>query len=151
MKRGFTLFEMVAALVLLGITGALAGLMLTSTVERYNLERDAAAMNQKVENAMARIIKELTWAVPGSVIIENSGRTLRWESRHPARAGEGEQELTWSGVAGDPLLLEGAELLDRVDSFFIPDTLGAGHVDVQLQPAVHSGVKQTRVYLRDDI
>lgn len=153
MKRGFTLFEVIAVFVLLGITGAFAGMMLSSTVKQFSLERDAAAMNQKVEVAMARIVKELTWARPDSVVVSDGDRTLRWESRHPTRSGE-EQELTWNGVSGGDLLLGPIDaspqpLLNEVESFAAISS--AGYLQIQIRSGVQPTLHQTRIYLRDDI
>lgn len=151
MKRGFTLIEIVGVLVLLGITGVFAGMMLSSTVQRFTQEKEAAAMNQKTEAAMARLVKELTWANPTSLSITNAGRTISWQSRHPERIGDGTQTLSWNGTPGSDLLLQGQPLLDRVDFFEIPDTVSGGSVTIKLRNTVQSTLHSTLIYLRDDI
>lgn len=132
-RAGFTLIEVVATLVLVGIVAAIAGLMLTSSVQRYTLERTAAATNQKLEITLGRLVKELDWADWATVQVQDSGRTLRWTSRHPDRVADGLQTLTWNGTAGTDLTLGGRALIDRVASFAVADTVAAGYVEAQLQ------------------
>ena len=131
-RRGFSLIEVIAVLVLMGILAAIAGLMLTSTVQRYGLEREAAANNQKLEVALARMVKELDWADWTTVQVQDAGRTLRWTSRHPDRVGDGQQTLTWNGTAGADLLLNSRALIDRVQSFAVADTVASGYVEAEL-------------------
>lgn len=132
-RRGFSLVEVIAVLVLVAIMAGIVGLMLTSTVQRYTLERNAAASNQKAETATARIAKELDWANWATVEVLDGGRTLRWTSTHPDRVGAGLQTLSWSGTNGDDLTLGGSALADSVALFQVADTVASGFIEVELQ------------------
>lgn len=116
-RSGFSLIEVIAVLVLLGILALTVGLMVGPVVQRYTLERDAIAAQGALQVAAARMAKELSWAQSATVAVSDGGRTLSWQSAHPQRAGDGLQVLSWNGTAGAELTLNGAPLLQQVVDF----------------------------------
>jgi prepilin-type N-terminal cleavage/methylation domain-containing protein len=58
-QKGFTLVEMIAALVLAGILSALAGMGVVAGVQGYLFAKDTASVNEKAQLALMRINREL--------------------------------------------------------------------------------------------
>jgi prepilin-type N-terminal cleavage/methylation domain-containing protein len=58
-QKGFTLIEMIAVLLLVGIMAALAGLGIVTAVQGYIFSKDNAAISEKAQLAVARINREL--------------------------------------------------------------------------------------------
>lgn len=133
MKKAFTLIEIIASLALLGILSAIIGLMLSSTIQRYGLERQGAADNQKLHNAVARITKEFSFADWSSVSIDNNGRSVSWLSLHPERVSMVPNSLDWPGPGNPELLLNGTPLIDRVEAFSITGSVSAGSLEFSLR------------------
>jgi prepilin-type N-terminal cleavage/methylation domain-containing protein len=121
-ERGFTLVEVIATLVLLGLAAVFATMLLETSTRLFVEGRNATQDSEKIQVAMNRLVKELTFASLGSVVVPNN-RTIRWTSQHADRVGESGL-ATWSGVAGDDLRLStsvysGAPLIDHVGSFTV--------------------------------
>ncbi|MCC5833530.1 MAG: type II secretion system protein [Opitutales bacterium] len=148
MKRGFTLIEVIASLVLLGIVSAIVGLMLGTSVQRYGLERNAAADNQKADIALSRIVKELTSANWSSIQITDEDRRIEWVSIHPGRIASGVNSLSWQGEPGGDLRLNGYTLIDRVRFFAVSETTTSDSIEVKLQTGTTMNTLHTRIYPR---
>lgn len=58
-QKGFTLIEMIAVLLLVGIMAAVAGMGIVTAVQGYIFSRDNAAISEKAQLAVARINREL--------------------------------------------------------------------------------------------
>lgn len=114
-RKGFTLIELVAVLVLLGMTIVFANHLIAVSTNAYLLGFNASAQAQRATTAHQRIIKELNWADPATITL-NSATSLSWTSAHPARSAEGTQTLNFDSSAGT-VLLNGTILLDNVSQF----------------------------------
>ncbi|MFP3983833.1 MAG: type II secretion system protein [Desulfurivibrionaceae bacterium] len=58
-EGGFTLIEIIASLILIGVLAVMAGSALVSTVQAYLLARESTALSQKAQLALTRVNKEL--------------------------------------------------------------------------------------------
>jgi prepilin-type N-terminal cleavage/methylation domain-containing protein len=85
--RGFTLIEMIASLVLVGIIAAMAGLGIVEITRQYVFAQKAGETAQVAQVAMARMVKELTLirsataSGPTSITFNTptaAGRTIGW-------------------------------------------------------------------------
>ena len=60
-RAGFTLIEMICAMLLLGILGLLSTRLLTNMVQGYTLAKNSDAAVQKAQNAMQRMTIDFTY------------------------------------------------------------------------------------------
>ncbi|MFT6239102.1 MAG: prepilin-type N-terminal cleavage/methylation domain-containing protein [Akkermansiaceae bacterium] len=140
-RAGFTLIEVVAALVLTGIVLAFTAMLLVTSTKIFISSKDAAEDSQKIQVAMNRLVKELTFASAGTVVVTD-GRTIQWTSSHPDRVGEAET-ATWDGTSGSNLTLQGAALLDNVSLFTVSST--ADTITITLRSTRSEGVSNTTI------
>jgi hypothetical protein len=129
----------IAVLILTSLVFVFAAMLLGTTTGIFISSKEAAEDSQKIQVVMNRLVKELTYAGAGTVVVTN-GRTVRWTSRHPERFGEGET-VTWDGTSGTNLTLKGAALLDNVGAFSVSST--ADTITVTLRSARTAGVGHT--------
>ena len=61
-EKAFTLIEVIVSLVLIGIMAAIAGMGLMRIAEGYVFAKQNAETAQKAQIAIARIVKELSYA-----------------------------------------------------------------------------------------
>ena len=115
MKRGFTLIEILATLILVSITGVLVGHLYAVTVGNYFAGVTSATRAQQHTVAQQRLIKEFNWAEPGSLTVTGTA-SAEWQSSHPDSGTGPDRALT---LTGDTLLLNGQVLLDELQSFSI--------------------------------
>lgn len=148
-RGGFTLIEVVATLVLTSIVLVFAGMLVVTSTRIFLDSKHAAEDSQKMQVAMNRLVKELTYAGVGTVSIPNS-RTVSWTSHHPERFGE-PGSVTWNGTAGSNLQfftssLQGSVLLDNVSEFSISSTPSTSDtITVTLRSTRSPGVAHTMV------
>jgi prepilin-type N-terminal cleavage/methylation domain-containing protein len=119
-RAGFTLIEVVAVLILTSLALVFAAMLLVTSTGVFISNKDAVEDSQKIQVAMNRLVKELTFAGAATVVVTN-GRTVQWTSHHPDRFGE-VQTATWSGTSGSNLTLQDVALLDNVSTFTVSST-----------------------------
>lgn len=140
-QPGFTLFEIVAVLVVIGLGLAFGAMMFTSITNNNFASKDAVEDGQKVQAAMNRLVKELTYAGRETVVVTGN-RSIQWTSQHPERLGE-VSSASWNGNPGSGLTLNGTPLLDRVELFLVSST--ADSITVTLSSSGSPGLKHTTV------
>lgn len=113
MKRGFTLIELVAVLLLVGVLIASSMVSLIPVAEGLMQARQNATLLRKSRLAFARISREFSGIAE---VVAGGSRTIQyvfWDASRNAF----NRTLSWSGTSGDPLLLDGVPLTDEVADF----------------------------------
>jgi prepilin-type N-terminal cleavage/methylation domain-containing protein len=142
-QAGFTLIEVIAVLILTALAFVFAAMLLVTSTQVFISNKDAADDSQKIQVAMNRLVKELTFARFGSVSIADSG-TVSWTSAHPDRLGDS-LTATWNGTSGTNLTLVGvAPLLDNVDAFIITEPT-AGAISITIRSSRSTGVTHSTI------
>jgi prepilin-type N-terminal cleavage/methylation domain-containing protein len=108
-KRGFTLIEVIISIVVLTIISVIAGMGLVSIAKGYALTKENTANAQKVQIAMARIVKEL--AATESISSGNANSITFNSKSLPLKT---DRVISW---AANTLSIDGHVLLDHVNSF----------------------------------
>ena len=106
-RRGFTVIEVIMAIVIVAIISVLAGMGLVQITNAYVFAKKNAVAAEQAQIVLMRLTKEF------SQIQSISSATAA--SMTYTRAGTS-HTLTWSG-ADQPILLDGDILMDKVNSF----------------------------------
>ncbi len=108
--RGFTLIELITAIVIASILAVVAGMGLVQIASGYLFAKKTAVAAEQTQIALTRLSKELN----GLAAVSSATAT----SITYRRTGAAEQPhtLAWTS-AGGPLTLDGRPLIDRVQSF----------------------------------
>jgi len=110
MNRGFTLIEMIAVLLIVGVLALMTTSALAPLAEGYLLARDNADAAQTLAFATARLTREFSSITN---VLSGTARTITYE--HLDQDGVlRRRTLTWSGTAGTPLTLDDVALLDDI-------------------------------------
>ena len=148
-RAGFTLIEMVATLALAGVVLVFAAMLLETSTKVFINSKEAAEDSQKIQIAMNRLVKELTFAGAGTLVISDNGQTIQWTSKHPDRFGA-TGTVTWNGTSGSDLDFittgfQNSALLDNV-SLFTVSTTAAGAVTITLKTRESDRIAHTRTF-----
>ena len=107
-NRGFTLIEVIVSLVLVGIIGAIAGMLLVQISKGFVFSKKTAATAQKGQITISRLVKEFS-----SITSISSGTaTSITFTRDPGVT----HTISWAG-ANNPLLIATDIVTDNVNSF----------------------------------
>lgn len=139
-RLGFTLIEVVAVLILTSLVSVFGAMLLTTFTGVFIGNKEAAEDSQKIQIAMNRLVKELTFAGAGTLIVSNS-QSVQWTSHHPDRFGE-TQTASWDGTSGGTLTLQGAVLLDNIAAFSISSP-NSTEITITLQSTRSNGAAHT--------
>lgn len=112
--KGFTLIEMIASLLLMGIIGAIAGLGMVQIIDGFLFSKDNAETVQKSQLVMARLAKEFQNITSISAIPAPSGLSLTY-SRN--RLDPTDTHTLSYDPAADTLKLDGDLLISEVSRF----------------------------------
>ena len=149
MKKGFTLIEVIATLLLVAILAVSVAISLLPMTQGLMQVRDNAAAAQKARLAMARLTRELTTI---SNVVSSGSGGIMYDFLVPAGNWYATRTHTvsWSGTPGAPLLLEGVPLSDDVANFSLSYAPGPPPViDIVLQSQVGGNVFSTRIAPRN--
>ncbi len=113
MKKGFTLIEMVATLLLVAILAVSVAISLLPMAQSLMQVRDNASTVQKARLAMSRMSREFTTITN---VVAGDSHSISYVFLDPS-ATPHPRTLSWGGAPGDPLQLEGVSLSDDVSDF----------------------------------
>lgn len=138
-RPGFTLIEIVAVLILTSIALTFGAMLFVTSTQNFVASKAAIEDAQKIQVAMNRLVKEMTYAGKDTVVVSDA-RTVEWTSHHPNRFGA-PVIANWNGTVGSDLTLQGIPLLDHVRLFRVTATEDA--ITLTLQSTRTEGVAHT--------
>lgn len=110
--RGFTLVEVIASLVILGIIALMAGLGIVQVTKQYVFAQKAGETAQVAQVAIARMVKEISMLQSCTSSSPTSPTSINYDI--PTLPG---RSISWSGVSGAPILVNGQRLIENIQSF----------------------------------
>ncbi len=136
MKKGFTMIEMIATLLLVAILAVSVVISLLPMAQGLMQVRDNAAAAQKARLAMARVSREFTTITN---VVSSSSSAITYDFLVPAGAWYATLRHTVA-LNGDELQLEGIPLCDNVAGFHLAYASGfPAVIDVVLTMAGELG------------
>jgi len=112
-KYGFTLIEVIAALVIIGILATIMSVGVGKIFQGYLLTKDNSETTMRAQLAVSRIMKELT-SIDG---VSSGSKTSITYSYTRNGVSIPNRTLSWAGSANAPLLLGGSILTQDIDDF----------------------------------
>ena len=111
--NGFTLIEMIASIVIIGILAALVSIGLASIFEGYFFTKKNSDTAMRAQIALTRLMKEFS-----TIDAVSSGtKTSITYSYNKNGTSISNRTVSWSGTTNDPLLLGGNTLAENVSDF----------------------------------
>ncbi len=154
-RKGMTLIEIVAGLLLLGLLGISFVLAVVPVTQGLFMTRGSVEATQKTHLALTRLVREFTVITN---VVSGSGQSIVYGVDDALGIG-GQRTVSW--IPGESLLLNGVPLTDDVASFglwYYAAPGGSGQqnwdndmriVEIRLRPQSFDAVVFTnRVYLR---
>jgi len=108
-KNGFTMIELITAMVIISIVSVMAGMGLVQIANAYLLAKKSTVSAQQAQIVLTRLSKELA-AIETIPLATATATSLTY-----SRAGIS-HTLAWTGV-DQPLTLDGDTLIDKVQAF----------------------------------
>jgi len=123
-NAGFTVIELIAAFLLLGIIGVFGSLFLVNMVKSYQWTKDNAHFAQQVQVVLTRIAVEMAYANEDSVILSDD--MITYDVMYPDGTSMDDIQIGWDGTGRLLLYVNNDEymLLDGVSSFHLEDSDG---------------------------
>lgn len=110
---GFTLVEIIASLVIIGILALMTGVGISNIYKGYLYTKDNASTSLRAQVALTRLMKEL-----GSVeSITNGSKTSLTYAYIKNGTLVSNRTVSWAGSASDPLMLGGNILARDINDF----------------------------------
>ena len=150
MNQGFTLIELVAVLLLVGVLVASSMVSLIPVAEGLVLARQNAAILRKNRLAFARLSREFSAITE---VVAGNSRAIQyvfWDASRNAF----NRTLSWSGTSGDPLLLDNVPLTDDVANFQLQYLSGKSYAPTNpasaevIELSMQSQISTTALVLR---
>jgi prepilin-type N-terminal cleavage/methylation domain-containing protein len=107
-NHGFTLFEVIVSLVLVGIIGAIAGMLLVQISKGFVFSKKTTSTTQKGQITISRLVKEFS----AITSISSGTATSITFTRDPGVT----LTISWAGT-NNPLLIATDIVTDNVNSF----------------------------------
>jgi len=144
-NAGFSLIELIAVMVIIGILAAVAGVSLTPIVKAFAATRTNAETAQKAQLAMRRMVEELTWGKNFSA----GANALKFQSNLPSKSNmtfviaweSASGNLYWDSNSGSGYSRD--LLMDQVVDFKITYPIGGNNVQIALTPAIAKNITYT--------
>ena len=112
MAHGFTMIEVIASIVLVGILAVLTSISLANIFEGYLFTKDNADTTMKAQIALTRLVKEFS-----SIDEISNGTNTSLTYKYYKNGVSEPRTVTWSGIDNAPLLLGGNILADNINDF----------------------------------
>jgi len=113
--KGFTLIEIIVALILVGILAAGGAMMISKAIEGYVFARDNDAIAQKTQMALNRMALDFTYIDQAATAAQSSSDTsFTYTGDYPAFSGAVATESHTITIAGTTLTYDGFVLIDNV-------------------------------------
>lgn len=126
-EKGFTLIEVIVALILLGIVSAIAGMGFVVVAKGYVFAKLNSEMVEKGQTAITRMVKEL-----GDCTITAGNPTNPTSITFDRRSDGTTHTFSWAGTPGNPLVLDLSNnndtLIDNVNGFALAYYDNAGNI-----------------------
>ena len=122
---GFSLIELLAALLLVGVLVFFTGMFLAPVVQTFTNTRKATEIMHISQLAMARISRELTTITN---VVSGNSVAITYDTLDSSGISH-RRNMTWVGTSGSALLLNGHTLMDGLQQFRFSylDAVGASH------------------------
>jgi len=114
-QKGFTLVEVIVALVIIGILAAFMSTGIARIIEGYFFTRDNTDTALEGQVALTRVVKEFR-SIDG--VDKGNKTSITYSYNRDGKSIPG-RTLSWSGAASSPLLLGGNTLVNNVSDFKI--------------------------------
>ena len=112
-RCGFTLIEVIASLVIIGIMAIMTSVGINKIFEGYLFTKDNAKTTMRAQVVLTRLMKEFS----SIETVANGSKTSLTYSYIKNGVSIPTRTLSWSGTAGDPLMLGGNTLTKDVNDF----------------------------------
>lgn len=110
---GFTLIEVIASLVIIGIMSTITSVGISKIFEGYLFTKDNAKTTLRAQVVLTRLMKEFS----SIDAVASGSKTSLTYSYTKNGISIPNRTLSWSGTTGDPLILGDHTLTDDVNNF----------------------------------